>query len=101
MGDAHGWFVFHMMKKSGKNNETMTIVMDAFEKKLEFLAKNEQTECPVCLEIFSDSSPAETLSCCHKVCRDCWTNWAGVMHGHPFCPLCRHDEFVEALHSSV
>jgi len=96
--DARGWFVYHMMAQAGRNNEDMSSVMEGFEKKLEFLSKNDQDECPICLDAFSTESPAETLGCCHKVCRECWANWSTVMHGRPFCPLCRNDEFVEALH---
>jgi len=95
--DARGWFVYHMMKRAGRNNETMNTVMTDFEKKLEFLANSEQNECPICLEDFTADSPAETLGCCHKVCRSCWEHWTEVMHGHPFCPLCRNEEFVETL----
>lgn len=91
------WFVYHMMRQAGANNQTMAEVLDSFEKKLEFLAKSEQAECPICLDSFSDESPAETLSCCHRVCRTCWAHWTSVMHGHPFCPLCRNDEFIHAL----
>jgi len=99
--DARGWFVYHMMAKAGKNNDHMGLIMEAFEKKLEFLAQNDQEECPICLETFSADLPADTLGCCHKVCRECWTHWCAVMHGQPFCPLCRNDEFVEALHRHV
>lgn len=95
--DARGWFVYHMMAQAGRNNEDMSNVMEGFEKKLEFLAKNDQDDCPICLEPFSTDSPAETLGCCHKVCRECWSNWSTVMSGRPFCPLCRNDEFVEAV----
>merc|ERR550525_178839 len=90
--DAKGWFVYHMMAQAGKNNHTMSTIMDGFEKKLEFLATNDQKECPICLEDFSTDSPAETLGCCHKVCRECWTQWSKAMYGHPFCPLCRNEE---------
>lgn len=99
--DARGWFVYHMMAQAGKNNQNMSNIMGGFEQKLDFLAKNDQTECPVCLEEFSPEAPAETLGCCHKVCRECWAHWTTVMRGHPFCPLCRNEEFVEALHRRV
>jgi len=96
--DARGWFVFHMMRQAGRNNATMGSVMEHFEKKLEFLANSDQDECPICLEKFSAECPADTLGCCHKVCHECWTHWVAVMHGHPFCPLCKNDVFVETLH---
>jgi hypothetical protein len=97
--DAREWFVYHMMKQAGKNNKSMLAILEDFEKKLDFLAKSEQEECPICLESFSADLPAETLGCCHRVCRDCWAHWSSVMHGHPFCPLCRNDEFIQAVAS--
>lgn len=101
--DARGWFVYHMMRTAERNNLKMAGILDTFEKKLEFLRSNDQAECPVCLEPFaSDGEHApETLSCCHKVCRDCWRNWSSVMHGSPFCPLCRHEEFLGAVAARV
>lgn len=101
--DAREWFVYHMMRQAERNNLKMAAILDSFEKKLEFLASNDQAECPVCLESFKDDGPhvPETLSCCHKVCKDCWENWYAVMHGRPFCPLCRHDEFLGAVAARV
>merc|ERR1719424_2610189 len=96
---AREWFVYHMMRQAERNNLHMASILDGFEKKLEFLASNDQTECPVCLEDFQEGTvhAAETLSCCHKVCKDCWANWSTAMGGRPFCPLCRHEEFLGAL----
>merc|ERR1711948_81185 len=91
---------YHMMAQAGRNNEHMSNVMESFEKKLEFLANNDQAECPICLDAFADIS-AETLGCCHKVCKDCWSHWSSVMHGRPFCPLCRNDEFLGAVAAHV
>lgn len=101
--DAREWFVFHMMRQAERNNLKMAGILEGFEKKLEFLASNDQSECPVCLEDFTaegDHAP-ETLGCCHKVCKDCWNNWSSVMGGRPFCPLCRHDEFLGAVAARV
>eukprot|EP00440_Ansanella_granifera_P070332 gb/GFBE01076311.1/.p1 GENE.gb/GFBE01076311.1/~~gb/GFBE01076311.1/.p1 ORF type:complete len:343 (+),score=96.08 gb/GFBE01076311.1/:1-1029(+) len=101
--DARGWFVFHMMRQAERNNLKMAGILDGFEKKLEFLAANDQTECPVCLDKFQESGAhaAETLGCCHKVCKECWDSWSSVMHGRPFCPLCRHDEFLGTVAARV
>lgn len=101
--DAREWFVFHMMRKAERNNHKMAGILDGFEKKLEFLASNDQSECPVCLENFTaegEKAP-ETLGCCHKVCKSCWANWSSVMNGRPFCPLCRNEEFLGAVASRV
>jgi len=96
---AREWFVYHMMRQAQRNNLKMASILDGFEKKLEFLATNDQVECPVCLENFSSAGAhtPETLACCHKVCKDCWEHWSTVMNGRPFCPLCRHDAFLGAV----
>jgi len=101
--DAREWFVFHMMKQAERNNVSMAKVLDDFQKKLEFLAKNDQQECPICLEPFAESGAQapETLGCCHKVCKECWASWATVMDGNPFCPLCRHDDFLGRVAAHV
>lgn len=101
--DAREWFVFHMMRKAERNNLKMAGILEGFEKKLEFLASNDQSECPICLEDFvaGGDHAAETLGCCHKVCKDCWSNWSSVMSGRPFCPLCRHEEFLGAVAARV
>jgi len=96
--ESRAWFVYHMMRQARSNNTTMEGVMNHFEKKLEFLVSNDQDDCPICLEPFSATCPATTLGCCHKVCGECWAHWVAVMHGHPFCPLCKNEEFVETLH---
>lgn len=94
------WFVFHMMYQAERNNTKMAGILDEFDKKLKFLVQNDQVECPVCLDSFdSGAKAAETLGCCHKVCKECWQNWARVMEKRPFCPLCRHEEFIGVVAS--
>merc|ERR1719183_2803403 len=53
---AREWFVYHMMRQAERNNLHMATILDGFEKKLEFLASNDQTECPVCLEDFQEGT---------------------------------------------
>mmetsp|Transcript_64038 Transcript_64038/g.111576 ORF Transcript_64038/g.111576 Transcript_64038/m.111576 type:complete len:475 (+) Transcript_64038:91-1515(+) len=92
------WFVYHMMRQAERNNLKMAGILDGFDKKLKFLAQNDQVECPVCLESFNSSTnAAETLGCCHKVCKECWHQWTKVMRGRAFCPLCRNGEFLGAV----
>eukprot|EP00929_Paragymnodinium_shiwhaense_P023690 TRINITY_DN14779_c0_g1_i1.p1 TRINITY_DN14779_c0_g1~~TRINITY_DN14779_c0_g1_i1.p1 ORF type:complete len:350 (+),score=94.57 TRINITY_DN14779_c0_g1_i1:74-1123(+) len=97
--DARGWFVYHMMRQAERNNLKMAGILEGFEKRLEFLAANDQSECPICLEAFQAQGEhgAETLSCCHKVCKDCWQKWSSVMSGRPFCPLCRNEDFLGTI----
>jgi hypothetical protein len=99
---AREWFVYHMMRQAERNNLKMAGILDGFEKKLEYLASNDQNECPVCLEPFRESGVGvpETLGCCHKVCKECWENWSSLMGARVFCPLCRHDEFLGAVSST-
>lgn len=101
--DARVWFVYHMMRQAKRNNLSMATVLESFEKKLDLLSNCQQSECPVCLEDFTESGPQcpETLSCCHKVCQECWEHWSSVMSGRPFCPLCRNDDFLGAVASRV
>lgn len=96
---AREWFVYHMMRQASQNNRTMASILRYFEKKMELLASLTESECPVCLEDFAEEGPhaAETLACCHKVCRGCWAQWVEVMRGSPFCPLCRNDAFLSAV----
>jgi len=106
--DGRTWFVYHMMRQAERNNCAMASVLEGFQKKLEHLAKNDQTECPICLEAFAEEGAAggggraaETLSCCHKLCQECWAHWKQVRQGHVFCPLCRHEEFLSAVSSAA
>jgi len=94
--DVREWIVYHMMHKSEQNNLKMASILDGFEKKLAFLAASDQSECPVCLESFALVGPrvAQTLGCCHKVCKECWGHWCVATHGRPFCPLCKNEEFL-------
>merc|ERR1719442_92277 len=101
--DAREWFVYHMMRQAERNNFHLAKMLSDFEQKLAFLAKNDQPECPVCLERFSDAGPrvAETLGCCHKVCHECWDHWTAITSGRPFCPLCRRDEFLVTVSAAA
>mmetsp|Transcript_6998 Transcript_6998/g.19855 ORF Transcript_6998/g.19855 Transcript_6998/m.19855 type:complete len:388 (+) Transcript_6998:86-1249(+) len=99
--ETREWFVFHMMRVADSNNRTMAATLEGFQKKLEFLASNDQKECPVCLEAFQEIGPhtAETLSCCHRICSECWAHWKQVQGSHVFCPLCRNEDFLEVIAS--
>lgn len=98
--DGRIWFVYHMMKTAEKNNRIMTGTLEGFQRKIELLAQNDQTECPVCLEAFTEPGgerAPEILSCCHKICEECWEHWRRVTYGNTFCPLCRNEEFLDVL----
>ena len=90
-------FVHGMCTAACKNQQVLDRVLKDIEKKLEMLAS--QTECPICLEAFSDSRPATTLGCAHKACTECWRHWCEVSGGsqHAPCPLCRQADFVAGV----
>lgn len=95
--EAREWFVYHMMKRAERNSWAMDNALAALKSKLELIAKSTQTDCPICLEAFNEDRPAEMLACCHSVCAECWSHWTAVKQGRPFCPLCRHSEFIHTL----
>jgi len=97
--DPTSWLVYHMMRRARQNNQAMTIILHEFEEKLRHLRESTQTDCPVCLERFASEgkNAAQTLSCCHKVCAECWEQWTAATNGRPFCPLCRHGKFMDEV----
>mmetsp|Transcript_69284 Transcript_69284/g.150810 ORF Transcript_69284/g.150810 Transcript_69284/m.150810 type:complete len:356 (+) Transcript_69284:10-1077(+) len=97
--DAREWFVYHMMRIAERNNRSMAVILRDFERKLDFLAKDDQQQCPVCLDDFQPEGPnaAETLSCCHRICKECWQLWSTALAGNAYCPLCRNEEFLGTL----
>lgn len=99
--EAREWFVYQMMKRAERNSWAMDNALAALKAKFELLAKSTQTDCPICLEAFDEERPAEMLACCHSVCKECWSHWTTVKNGHPFCPLCRHVEFITTLASQA
>jgi len=98
--DPRRWYVHGMVKQSARNARTIDGVLGEMRTKLELLTS--QTECPVCLEPFGTERPASALSCAHKVCAECWGHWSAMSPGSTtFCPLCRHEEFLERILSAA
>lgn len=93
------WFVYHMMKKANQNSKAISKVLNTLKSRLEMLSARD-LECPFCLESI-DAQGEETLSCCHKCCKDCWSNWVEIKGHGAFCPLCKHPQFVEELFSEI
>lgn len=90
------WFVYFMCIKAYENATAIRQLLAALRARLELLSKDDG-ECPCCLADIEEDE-CETLGCCHKVCKPCWTHWKMVKEQqgqHPFCPLCKHDEFVQ------
>lgn len=55
------------------------------------------TDCPVCLEPFAGVPPEAIhlqISCSHKVCLECWSQWAQRQQNPPCCPLCRRCDVI-------
>ena len=92
------WFVQPMCRRAAGNNQAVTRLLASINTKLELIAR--QTDCPVCLEPIEEGD-AKTLACCHKTCKTCWEQWTAVRGGAPFCPLCRHDDFVSEVISAA
>lgn len=94
------WFVFDMSRSADRNSTRIERVLAELTTKLGLIASMD-ADCPVCLEplaaVQADGGDITTLGCCHKVCADCWTQWQAVKHGHAFCPLCKHDEFLDEV----
>ena len=75
-----------------------TTLLSTIRTKLGLLSA--QHTCPMCYERFTDADgakPATTLSCAHKVCTECWSEWRKMQGAHAFCPLCRLNEFLHAM----
>merc|ERR1711998_726030 len=63
---------------------------------VELLARTE--DCPICMEeLHACGQEPHVLSCCHKVCGECWSHWAELQGERAFCPLCRNEEFLGDL----
>jgi hypothetical protein len=96
-GFATRWFVYYMMKKANQNHEAISNTLKNIRSKLEMLTQ-EDIDCPFCLEsVGRKDSDAVVLGCCHKTCKPCWANWQELKGMNAFCPLCRHEEFIQSI----
>eukprot|EP01041_Mallomonas_annulata_P004644 gene4644-9215_t len=93
--DAKFWFVYYMTKIANENSKRINTVLDKFKNRLDLLSR-ELCDCPFCLEPLIEDTVC-TLSCCHRVCNDCWENWVQIKGNAAFCPLCMHTEFAESF----
>lgn len=97
-GFGREWFVYHMCRKVQQNSRVIEGILREIRTKLDLMARG--GECPMCLEEFGSEHVPRMLSCCHKVCDECWAHWKTVQpQGRAFCPLCREVDFVAALSS--
>jgi len=87
------WFVYYMTKKANNNSNDINNVLSNFKTRLEILSQ-ELDDCPICLDTLQPQS-ITTLSCCHRVCSDCWDDWAELKGAAVFCPLCMHSDFIQ------
>ncbi len=95
-GNSSRWFVYYMMKKANQNHEAISNTLKSIRSKLELLTQ-EDIDCPFCLESVGKDSEAVVLGCCHKTCKPCWDNWQDLKGMNAFCPLCRHEEFIQSI----
>jgi serine/threonine protein kinase len=114
------WIAYEMTKKAAQNNDLMASILTRIEAALAEVGEaNEQEaegesawahgssdaqpDCPVCMETLAQQAepPHVIQRCKHRVCANCWDQWVQVQHLHnrtPFCPLCRREDFVVAIH---
>lgn len=95
MDDPSKWFVYSMTKKASENSTTISHILSGFRSRLELLSQD-IGECPYCLEQMQ-LEKSTLLGCCHRVCTDCWDHWVQLKGDSAFCPLCRHEEFIEEV----
>jgi len=96
--DSGRWFVYEMTQKAEMNRQLLLKLSKSIQTRLELLAA--ENDCPICLEPMgkgSEERPITVLGCCHSVCTECWEHWMAMKHGRAFCPLCRHEEFLEEI----
>jgi hypothetical protein len=86
------WWAYEMIKVANKNNLSMIALLKTIQTKLELVARED--DCPICLEGKPDMT---TLTCCHKVCVDCWDEWQLLQGRNAFCPLCKEKDFIQAV----
>lgn len=121
------WFVHDMFLQASKNCDLMNSISDEIARKIRLVATNTQDECPICLMTFATENanvvvnhhndndndndqqkqdndeeadpkvPAMLLSCCHKVCEECWKQWSELKQARVYCPLCRNEEFMKEV----
>jgi len=94
---ARVWFVHSMTSQAARNAQLLDTALSSIRTKLGLLTA--QHDCPVCFECFDDVAgcPSTTLGCAHKVCTECWGEWQKMQGARAFCPLCRHDDFLNAV----
>jgi hypothetical protein len=93
--DPSKWFVYSMTKKANENSAKIGQVLAKLRSRLEVLSQ-EIGECPYCLTQMT-LGESTVLSCCHRVCTECWDNWVAIKGDAAFCPLCRHEEFIHEV----
>jgi len=90
------WFVYDMTHKAGQNSGMIGSILAMIKSRVELLARTE--DCPICMEeLHACGQEPHVLSCCHKVCGECWSHWAELQGERAFCPLCRNEEFLGDL----
>jgi len=100
--DERIWFVYNMFKQANINNNKLKNLLKSINTKYD-LIQNFDDDCPFCLEPLQDckddiDNGVITLKCCHKACNECWKNWQELQGKRAFCPLCKHEAFLENLY---
>jgi len=93
------WFAHAMATVAARNHGALARLTADLETKLR-LCDAPDAQCPICLADITAARPSKLLSCCHRVCEECFENWAQVCHAQhraPFCPLCMAPAFLDVL----
>lgn len=93
--ESRCWFVYDMTKQANKNSKLISSILSSIKGKLALLL-HELGECPFCLDQLTTDNML-LLTCCHRVCKECWENWYKIKKNHAFCPLCNSKQFISEL----
>jgi hypothetical protein len=93
--DPRHWFVYSMTAKANENSKAISRTLSQLRARLEILAAD-LGECPFCLDQMTVEQ-CTTLGCCHKVCTNCWDHWVSLKGAAAFCPLCKHQQFIDEV----
>lgn len=94
--NPHKWFVYSMTRKANDNSKAIGQTLAKLRSRLELLSREDLGDCPFCLDAMNVDA-STVLGCCHRVCTDCWTHWSALKGNRAFCPLCKHEEFVQEI----
>lgn len=70
------------------SSEINKLEISTMETDMEYLIKNAEETCPICLNVLLAENMNRTLVCKHTFCNNCINTWTKE---HPNCPMCRRE----------